>query len=445
MTRLYPNAQAIDDLTYRLTTHMRRYGYQRVDLPILEVADLFLIKAGDQIINQLFTFERYGQQWALRPEFTAAAAYHYGVTQAPGTIVRWQFNGPVFEDAPDSPTANHQRYSIGAELIGASTPTADAEIIAMAAFGLDALGISEWKITLGHAGLTRQLLSSFHIDLRTQRLLLHHLESLRNPILGKAFVLEQIDRYLGGAESISETELYATYPDMPANAVTTGTRTREEITQRLLKKRQMAVQRPQISEALDLLEQWVKIAGSPAEVFKTIKSLVADNQQANSILANWQEIVSNLEAYNIPLSVITIQADLARSWEYYTGMIFELHQGDLHLGGGGRYDELAQLVGNSQNAPSVGFVYYGDALLVTAPFASHEPTFVIVPNTIDQASGAVQWAQQLRSHDMSIQIAMTLPEASQHVLVLDDLGQLHWGDKVYKQDAADILIADLKR
>ena len=79
---------------------MRAYGYERIETPIIQPAELFLTKAGDQIINRLFTFERMGRQLALRPEFTALAAHTYVTRypEAPHPVVRWQFSGSIFEE-----------------------------------------------------------------------------------------------------------------------------------------------------------------------------------------------------------------------------------------------------------------------------------------------------------------------------------------------------------
>src|SRR5690606_11335496 len=89
--------QKIRALSYDLERTMNSFGYTIMEMPVIENADLFLTKAGDQVIEKLFTFERYGQQLALRPEFTAAAAYHYA-NSGNNAVVRWQFHGAIFEE-----------------------------------------------------------------------------------------------------------------------------------------------------------------------------------------------------------------------------------------------------------------------------------------------------------------------------------------------------------
>ena len=59
------------DVSTALQGFMARFGYLIIDTPVVEYADLFLIKSGDEAINRLFNFEMYGRQLCLRSEFTA--------------------------------------------------------------------------------------------------------------------------------------------------------------------------------------------------------------------------------------------------------------------------------------------------------------------------------------------------------------------------------------
>ena len=179
----------IQNILYK---HMYSFGYQTFKTPIIEPAELFLTKAGDKLIDRLFTFERRGQQLTLRPEFTASAIKHY-IELATTDVVRWQFSGATFEDKSDNHSnRNYQQYSIGAELIGdQNIITADAEIIAMAIEGILKLGLRNYQLIIGQVGLLRSLLDSFNLDRQTQRLLLNKRNLLKQPS-GKSTLLEEI-------------------------------------------------------------------------------------------------------------------------------------------------------------------------------------------------------------------------------------------------------------
>jgi histidyl-tRNA synthetase len=352
---------------------MGNAGYDPFDTPIIQPTDLFLTRAGDQIVKRLFTFERDGQSFALRPEFTASAAHLYAQQHTDdAAVVRWQFSGFIFVDYP---AGAQQRYSIGAELFGANGAPADAEVIGMAARGLDAVGVRAWRIAVGHVGLLRQILATFQLDARTERLILHHLAALSNPAQGKAYVMEQLDRLLtlpaeagvragSFAASVADVEqTLAAVLDSGYYGVTTGGRDRADIARRLIQKRQRATERHQVSAALDLLEHIADVQMTPDRAFAELDKLIPD-ATIRTLLLRWRETVEQIIAGGVPVEQIDIRPGLARDWEYYTGIVFELKSNhDLHLGGGGRYDELVKLLGGQVDTPAVGFVYHADQLI----------------------------------------------------------------------------------
>ncbi len=58
----------------------------------------------------------------------------------------------------------------------------------------DDVGISGWRIVIGHVQLMRQLLKRYHLDARTERFLLNHLHTLKE--YGKERILAELDRLL---------------------------------------------------------------------------------------------------------------------------------------------------------------------------------------------------------------------------------------------------------
>src|SRR5690606_39767841 len=99
-------------MTFSLTLfqrHLALAGYEMRDVPHIERADLFSTKGGDRVIEHLLTFEYGNTEYALRPEFTASAAREFAA--AGKSIVRWQFDGPVFEDRASKGHRLFERYS----------------------------------------------------------------------------------------------------------------------------------------------------------------------------------------------------------------------------------------------------------------------------------------------------------------------------------------------
>ncbi|MBZ0304975.1 MAG: ATP phosphoribosyltransferase regulatory subunit [Anaerolineae bacterium] len=431
-----------------LQRHMTLYGYDLIELPIIEQADIFLVKAGDPIINTLFTFDRHNQQFALRPEFTAGVASRYARLY-PGNdvVVRWQYNGPIFQQLPGKATSEYQQSSIGAELIGLTGPVADAEIISMAVHGLDAAGVPDSRLIIGHAGLTRHLLQSFHLEGRIERFLLHHSSDLHTH--GKAYLLEQLER-LHTFRSSPETR------DLPEDARLTtasdglpfGGRTGEDINRRLAQKRRNTLVWDQVKAALDFLEQWTQVASTPAEAFRQISAILPGDEAAWEMLLRWQTTLALLEtSCEISPERVVVQPSLARSWEYYTGIVFEMVTANaaVTLGGGGRYDELIQLIGGHPPTPAVGFAYtLMDLLAVTDHESDADaPGIVALAVTADaaQSSAVMRWAHQLRLRDTPVRV---ITDAGTDALQVDKDGVCYTSQRAYTLAEIDQFIMNLR-
>ncbi len=445
-----------------LHAFMATYGYELMETPIIQPAELFLTKAGDQLVTRLFTFERHNHSLALRPEFTATAARDYVVHHPDSApVVRWQFSGPIFDDDPARSDGEFQHDSIGAELIGLGGTLGEAEMIGMAAQGAAMLGISDARLVIGHVGLMRLLLSRFALDPRTERFLLGHLDSMKDPARGKRHVIEQFDRLLGTslvtqaipegaaenetASALSTTTMLDALLNATERNTAMGGRSRNDIVRRLLQKRRRASERDQVLRALDFLETWGRIDAPPLEAFATIRSLIAaDDDESLGVLAAWQQTVELLGASGTGSDQIRIQPDLARSWDYYTGIVFELYAANgLHLAGGGRYDELLRLVGGRDEIPAVGFVYYPRNLLAAAPPPRDtEPSTTTLVVSAGQESAALRWAQALRQGGLIVAL-LPSAQAVEPVIAIEQ-DQLRYRDGSYSMDDLPRLIALLK-
>lgn len=405
--RTPPEAAQSAHLTAQIEQTFARFGYQPVETPLIEYADLFLTKSGDEAINRLFTFELYGRQLCLRSEFTASAARLYVERyQHEPKPLRWQFNGPVFRY--ESPGRGHSRQftMIGAELIGAGGVAGDAEALGMAAAGLNALGIDGWRLTIGHIGLVAALLERYKLDRRTRRLILGQVENLRRGGRGRAYVEAQYESMIalsegsaaalmGAARRGASGAVYS--PELAdalelliesANLGTVGTgRTNEDVARRLLTKQQRAEQRGEVMAALDFLEQVSAIRGSPDQAFAALAPFIPDESEgadARTCFEEFKASITLLTDYGLSAEQIDIQMGLARGVNYYTGLVFEIYRGDVQLGGGGRYDDFIRVIGGSQDTPSIGFMYNLERLIEAVDGSGYQaapnvPVALIVP------------------------------------------------------------------
>lgn len=440
-------ARKIRAISYQLESIMNSFGYSTVEMPIIENSELFLTKAGDQVIEKLFTFERNGRQLSLRPEFTAAAAYHYA-THADEPVVRWQFHGAIFEEYPQGDIAEYQKYSIGAELIGTRDIAADVEIILLAIQGIISQNISDWTLKIGHAGVLREALSRFSLDDRTERFILNHRNLIHDG--GMSAFQQMLDQYLPQKstnlpDSDDETltqMLLATLGNGQTNN-TLGGRTREDIAARILRKHKQVSERQQVNDVIDLLKQWADINGEPTRALEALCELFPES----SLVTQWQDTIKHLASYDIPLDHIVIQPDLVRNWDYYTGIVFEIVDGEgRSLCGGGRYDELIGLISDKDAIPAVGFAY--DATAIAETLSDTMPknnTLFVRPQKVNTPE-IWRWLALLRSNGIEATLLMpeqTVRDDSTQVTI-DQSGRIIYQQNSYEFSEIDNLIAEIK-
>ena len=124
------------------------YCFQRLDIPVFESTAVFARSLGettDVVSKEMYTFEdRGGDSLTLRPEFTAGIARAYlteGWQQyAP---LKLATHGPVFRYERPQKGRFRQFHQIDAEVIGATEPAADVELLVLADQLLHELGIAD--------------------------------------------------------------------------------------------------------------------------------------------------------------------------------------------------------------------------------------------------------------------------------------------------------------
>lgn len=372
--------QPTSALLERLRAHMATYRYEPMEVPLIEPAEIFLTRAGDQVIHKLLTFERHGISLALRPEFTSSALRRYIKMFDFGTpaTARWQFSGVIFEDDPANTGTDYERLSVGAECIGLASADADAEIIKMALTGCEAVGVMNLRVLLGNVQLVRHLLTAHGLDSRLQQFVLSRLNFLSQPD-GAAEVLAQFDAYVGVSDTVpelpneGETRLaFEMVMESTEHSGTMGGRTQADIARRLLQKHQRASQRDQIVAALQMLTTMLALTGLSHQVIAALRSMEVSHPDWHSALDSYEQLALLLFERGLSSQQLVLKPVIVRDWDYYSSTIFEVYSAnDQHIAGGGRYDEFARLIGAPIEVPAVGFVYYIDALL-TAIRDQHE-------------------------------------------------------------------------
>ena len=144
----------------RMREVARRWGYREICTPEFEELELFTIRSGEGIIQEMYVFEdKGGRPMALRPELTAPVLRMYvneGKTLP--KPLRWYYFADCFRYERPQKGRYRQFWQFGVELIGVDSALAEAEVIMLAEEILSSTGIS-FSIHIGHLAFVRSLLS----------------------------------------------------------------------------------------------------------------------------------------------------------------------------------------------------------------------------------------------------------------------------------------------
>lgn len=135
------------------------YGFHEIRTPVFEYTELFQRSIGattDIVGKEMFTFrpEEKGRSITLRPEMTAGVmrAFIQGNLASAAPVHKLYYISELFRK--ERPQAGRQRQfsQFGAELIGASSPEAVAEVIGMMMRVFTDLGVAGLKLRVNTLG-----------------------------------------------------------------------------------------------------------------------------------------------------------------------------------------------------------------------------------------------------------------------------------------------------
>ena len=152
--------EARSEIEGRMREAARRFGYRQVRTPAFEELELFTLRSGPGIVNEMYAFEdKGGRGLALRPELTAPVLRLYvNEARVLPKPLRWYYIDDCFRYERPQKGRYRQFWQFGAELIGVDSAGADAEVILLADAALRAAGV-EYELKVGHLALLRSLLA----------------------------------------------------------------------------------------------------------------------------------------------------------------------------------------------------------------------------------------------------------------------------------------------
>jgi histidyl-tRNA synthetase len=190
-------------IEWRMREVARRWGYREVCTPEFEDLELFTMRSGEGIIEEMYVFEdKGGRKLALRPEITASVIRMYiNEAKVAPKPLRWCYFADCFRYERPQKGRYRQFWQFGVELIGADTALADAETIMLAAEMLNATGVT-YELKVGHLSFMKNLLED--LEPSEQRRVMAHLD--KKDFDGLKGTLESIDKPDLGNSLISLVE-----------------------------------------------------------------------------------------------------------------------------------------------------------------------------------------------------------------------------------------------
>lgn len=296
----YPEESfVLEYIFYVWKSVVESYGYVEYKASILESAELYKAKSGEEIVNdQTYTFmDRGDREVTLRPEMTPTVARMVaGKIHDLAFPLRWYSIPNLFRYEKPQRGRLREHWQLNVDLFGVDSSDADVEIISIAHKIMQKFGAKDedFIIKINSRKIVNTLYSKFGLN--------------EDAALKASKIIDKKDKISGEVFESSLAEIL-------------GDKTKEFVT------------------LLTSAEKLIDFLG--AEDFDT-KALIS--------------VIENLDA--IGIKNVSFEPTLMRGFDYYTGVVFEVF--DLHpdnnrsVFGGGRYDDLLDIFG-ARKVPSVGF------------------------------------------------------------------------------------------
>jgi histidyl-tRNA synthetase len=160
MQDVLPEERRYWDLIIDKATKLARlYGFQRIDLPILEYTELYQRGVGEGsdffVQKEMFTLEESeGVNITMRPEFTAGFMRAYiqnGMSSWPQPVKLYTM-GPAFRRERQQAGRYRQHSQFNCEILGETDPAADVEVMLLAMNLMRSLGFKGLAFQLNSTG-----------------------------------------------------------------------------------------------------------------------------------------------------------------------------------------------------------------------------------------------------------------------------------------------------
>ncbi|MFZ2621257.1 MAG: histidine--tRNA ligase [Minisyncoccia bacterium] len=348
------------------------FGYVEYGASILESADLYKAKTGEEIANeQTYTFlDRGEREVTLRPEMTPTIARMIaGKIHNLTFPLRWYSIPNLFRYEKPQRGRLREHWQLNVDLFGVEGSEADCEIMTLAYEIMRAFGAKDddFILKVNSRKVLDDMYKHFKLDHEQSHTIAKILDK-KSKISKEAFE-ESIGKILGEKSS----------------------------------------------EFINIFSSKEKLLGTLGEDNKNVKELV--------------ELIEKLDS--IGIKNVVFEPTLMRGFDYYTGIVFEVFDTDpknqRSLFGGGRYDDILDIFG-SKKVPAIGFgagdVTIQDFLETHGFLPKYKPSTDIYICTLDKSmlDNARSLAETLRKQGLNVSIDLSGEKVSGQLKIANKQG-----------------------
>ena len=308
----FPADMAVENKIFAIWRDIaQKYGYQEYNASVLEPAELYRAKTGEEIVNeQTYTFtDRGDREVTLRPEMTPSVARMVAAKRRELAFpLRWFSIPNLFRYEQPQRGRLREHWQLNVDIFGVESVRAEIEVINMAYDITRAYGLkdNQFEIRLNDRKI---------MDYVTREVFALNVEQANK--LSK--LIDKKNKLKPEAFEAAVVELFAADPKLKGRD-----------------------------------EQFLTLLNS--RNFEEFVSRLPETKEEHVGLKEVREVMKGLERLGI--TNVRFDQTLMRGFDYYTGVVFEVF--DLNplnrrsVFGGGRYDDLLALFGNDK-VPGVGF------------------------------------------------------------------------------------------
>jgi len=270
----------------------QRSGFTPVETSALELAPVLLAKEGGETAKQVYRFTKGETDYALRFDLTVPlaryVAEHYH--ELPIPFRRYQIQEVWRAEKPQAGRFR-QFYQCDVDIVGSDSVAADAEVIIAAANAYKALGLKNIVFKISHRGLMTVFLQEKKVSQYTTE------------------VLRVIDK----SDKQSSSQIFEALKEIGLS---------NEYSQDVM--------------------TFIGISDSAQNVIKKLSGYSFKSPSFIKTLNHLSELATLLQAGGMKSAEFIFDLKIARGFDYYTGVVFEMFLPDSRssVGSGGRYDNL---------------------------------------------------------------------------------------------------------